>query len=845
MDSLIGAGRTCINKFVPQLNPCFFSSQDNSLVGGKEVNLVSVGVKGGSLHHKIVYQVELFKEEVVRWYLFQLLSALVYIHKNDILHRDIKTMNIFTTKTDLLKLGDFGISKVLDPKGGMAQSMVGTPYYMSPEIVKGDRYDYKSDIWALGCVLFEVLTLTKTFQATNPLKLAYEIVKGEQGEIDHLYSIEIRELVNEMLQKEPENRPTAGEILTKIFSKDSRQKMEKQVWELNSATRRAKLQSVASLTETVPIVKSKTSEVYQWGGGKMTPQQQDLFVKWKGALQVSAGQFHFAAVTMEKDLYTWANVQGGNQIVGQLGHGDTAAYKAPKKVDALENVGVIQVSCGDEFTVCVTDEGSVYVFGSDYYGCLGLDNREGDEVVSPVLLNYFSDNPVGEVSCGSAHVVALTKAGEVYTWGSGEFGRLGQGTEEDCPIPRKTRTPGKHLIKHVCAGSDGTFLITMSGRVLACGSNEFNKLGFNSQTSGLRKRKPKVYDIPCKYTFSTVKPLTPYHIISLSAGQTHTAVIDLFGHLYSFGCNKYGQLGVGDFRMRKGISRVRILAGSRVEKVACGDGFTVVSTDENQVCSWGNGENGRLGALFHDQGKGPNSQCTAIPRPIFGSLHVVPCLFARHWNTVLIAEKVLNQKTLKSRVSSPKLMSVISTTPGQDSAFEEGRANEGFNTPPSNSIPGTPDGNLSPEVYSKAVEDSGIPRSSQETEHRPSSPITEESSMPTWLKNEVEEAVFIPIPAHLQKNNDQIPKIPEIIESNAVDQMIEKPDTGQSEVPVELEDFNRFENREELHTQKQFEDKDQLIGELQARIAKLETENSQLKSQLKSQEVKIHSLEQQ
>ncbi|KAL5006799.1 hypothetical protein ScPMuIL_015605 [Solemya velum] len=133
--------RDAINEIdiLASLNHANVINYYNHFMDGDTLLIELEYANGGSLHHKIVYQVELFKEEVVRWYLFQLLSALVYIHHNDILHRDIKTMNIFTTKTDLLKLGDFGISKVLDPKGGMAQSMVGTPYYMSPEIVKGDR----------------------------------------------------------------------------------------------------------------------------------------------------------------------------------------------------------------------------------------------------------------------------------------------------------------------------------------------------------------------------------------------------------------------------------------------------------------------------------------------------------------------------------------------------------------------------------------------------------------------------------------------------------------------------------------------------------------------------------
>ena len=90
----------------------------------------------------------------------------------------------------------------------------------------------------------------------------------------------------------------------------------------------------------------------------------------------------------------------------------------------------------------------------------------------------------------------------------------------------QAETASKHTIHHVYAGTDGTFLLTATGRVLACGSNEYNKLGFNSETSGLKKRKPKVYDIPCKYTFTLVRPLVRLHVVTIAAGHTHSAIID-------------------------------------------------------------------------------------------------------------------------------------------------------------------------------------------------------------------------------------------------------------------------------------------------------------------------------
>jgi NIMA (never in mitosis gene a)-related kinase len=90
--------------------------------------------------------------------------AIDYIHSNKILHRDIKSQNVFLTSNGTLKLGDFGISKVLQNTMDKAATMVGTPYYMSPEMYENKPYTHKSDIWALGCILYELCTLKRAFE---------------------------------------------------------------------------------------------------------------------------------------------------------------------------------------------------------------------------------------------------------------------------------------------------------------------------------------------------------------------------------------------------------------------------------------------------------------------------------------------------------------------------------------------------------------------------------------------------------------------------------------------------------------------------------------------------------
>lgn len=115
------------------------------------------------------------EEEILNWFI-QICIALEYIHGRKILHRDVKSQNIFLTNNNTVKLGDFGISKLLESTNEAAMTVVGTPYYMSPEVCENKPYTFKSDVWALGCVLYELCTLQHAFSASNLLGLVYKIV---------------------------------------------------------------------------------------------------------------------------------------------------------------------------------------------------------------------------------------------------------------------------------------------------------------------------------------------------------------------------------------------------------------------------------------------------------------------------------------------------------------------------------------------------------------------------------------------------------------------------------------------------------------------------------------------
>jgi NIMA (never in mitosis gene a)-related kinase len=161
-----------------------------------------------------------FSEEDILHDFIEIALAIKYIHNRKILHRDLKGQNVFLMKDGTVKLGDFGIAKVLQNTFQACKTQIGTPYYLSPEMCQGRSYNAKTDIWSLGCILYELCTLKHAFDAANMNQLLMAIIRGRYTPIPSTYSKELQDLVDRMLTKEPEKRPTINEVLKTPFIRD-------------------------------------------------------------------------------------------------------------------------------------------------------------------------------------------------------------------------------------------------------------------------------------------------------------------------------------------------------------------------------------------------------------------------------------------------------------------------------------------------------------------------------------------------------------------------------------------------------------------------------------------------
>lgn len=179
--------------------------------------IVMVNCEGGDMYSKIksVKGKKFTEAQILEWFA-QILLALLYLHDRRILHRDLKTQNIFL-KNSKIRLGDFGIARVLDGTRDFANTCIGTPYYMSPELFKNKPYSFKSDVWGLGCVIYEMCNLRHAFDAQSLNGLAMKIMKGTYPPTTPFYSKGLRDLISKMLSVNPAHRPLLTDILSIPF----------------------------------------------------------------------------------------------------------------------------------------------------------------------------------------------------------------------------------------------------------------------------------------------------------------------------------------------------------------------------------------------------------------------------------------------------------------------------------------------------------------------------------------------------------------------------------------------------------------------------------------------------
>lgn len=191
----------------------------DAFIEGNELIMILELTDGGNLAQLIAHRKACqtrFSEQDLWTFIYFISLGLAHMHSKRIMHRDIKPSNVHITTKGEIKLGDLGLGRIFSSVTDYAASLVGTPYYMSPELIQGEQYNYKSDVWSLGCLLYELSMLRLPFsdETGSFYHLGKKIIDCDYSPVEAEYSLSFRNLIHSMIQKDSGARPTAEGVVT-------------------------------------------------------------------------------------------------------------------------------------------------------------------------------------------------------------------------------------------------------------------------------------------------------------------------------------------------------------------------------------------------------------------------------------------------------------------------------------------------------------------------------------------------------------------------------------------------------------------------------------------------------
>eukprot|EP00040_Diaphanoeca_grandis_P034324 m.212373 g.212373 ORF g.212373 m.212373 type:complete len:708 (-) comp33125_c0_seq1:92-2215(-) len=566
---------------------------------------------------------ELLAESEVMHLFVQIVLSLQGIHSHNILHRDLKTQNIMLDRDHLVvKVGDFGISKVLTSKS-KANTVVGTPCYISPELCEGKPYNQKSDIWALGCVLYEVASLRKAFDAANLPALVLKIMRGIYQPISDTYSEDLRKLILSMLHLMPEERPGLDQILALPICQQALMDLHCGIGKLKpfgvseSFASRADSGSDSFLTSTLMSnaepVNTHIPSIVTWGMDTPAPLLLLGYEKEEiPKLCISRTQHVVVYPTGEVSAWKTSHVKRISQREDQ----SDPRFMDFRPMPGLDGIVIKQVAFGASFAAFSSDRGILMTLGNGAQGCLG--HGDYDDCDSPRIVESILGCEVSQISAGSAHMAVVTSEGQVYSWGSGDNGRLALGNDDHKCSPQEVTPPNGSTVGFVHCADDCTFFLTTKNMLLASGSNRFNKAGLredaeeetsDDSTNGSSSLMKTMLMAQEAHWMMPVKALGLNVLVAkIATGQAHTAIVTTTGSLYTFGSNSHGQLGrpISTDEPCTKPCLVQHVGDNNVKLIACGDNFTLAATKDNKLYGWGRSTEGRL----------PQQSQAVVPLPV-------------------------------------------------------------------------------------------------------------------------------------------------------------------------------------------------------------------------------------
>ncbi|KAK1345740.1 hypothetical protein QTO34_008204 [Cnephaeus nilssonii] len=289
--------------------------------------------------------------------------------------------------------------------------------------------------------------------------------------------------------------------------------------------------------------------------------------------QAASGERHSLLLLSDGTVHA-----SGDNRRGQLGRRGAPRGDRPEPIKALETLHVGFVSCGKEHSLAICHQGRVFAWGAGSEGQLGIEEFK-EIIFTPKKIKTLNGIKIIQVSCGDYHSLALSKDGQVFSWGKNSQGQLGLG--KDFPSqasPQRVRSLEGIPLAQVAAGGAHSFALSLSGTSYGWGSNNAGQLALSGKNVSVQSYKPV-----------SVGKLKSLDVIYISCGYEHTAVLTQNGKVFTFGDNSFGQLGHSPTAKKSGPQEVERIDGL-VSQIDCGSYHTLVYVyTTGKVLSFGHG----------------------------------------------------------------------------------------------------------------------------------------------------------------------------------------------------------------------------------------------------------------